>query len=231
MRHRPLSLRLTACLVLAAQFAPAIPAFAVTPATTPAPAPATGAAARPAAATLLRRAMNLYTQARYDEAVTTLFGPVNAGDFQGIDLRDARVLMARCYVKKGLTARAKDLFTAVVAAEPAFVLDASRADAEEVAVFNQVKPAASSSRAQAQDPKRPAAPADKPAPRRPNIGPVASPGGGGSWLARHKVLAAALVVGSGSAALAIASSGGGSSSPKPPTKPDLPGFPPPPPTP
>jgi hypothetical protein len=228
MTQRPLSHRLTACLLLAAQLASAAPAFAVTPG----PAPAAGTAARPAAATLLRRAMNLYTQARYDEAITMLFGPVNEGGFKGVDLRDARVLMARCYVKKGLATRAKDLFATVVAAEPEFVLDSSRADAEEVAVFNQVKPPAPPARAQAQEPKHPGTPADKPAPRKPNIGPTEGTGpasaSSAGWLSRHKVLAAALVVGSGSAAFALAGSGGGSSSPKPVTKPDLPFFPSPP---
>lgn len=224
MSDRPLSRRLTACVVLAAQLVSALPAFAAAPVS--AAAPAAGAAARPAPGTLIRRAMNLYTQARYDEAVSTLFGPVSRGGFEAADLRDARVLMARCYVKKGLDARAKDLFAAVVAAEPGFVLDASRADAEEVAVFNQVKPAATGSRANAKDARHPPLAADKP-PARPNIGSTESSGGGASWLSRHKVLAAALVVGSGSAALALSSSS--SSSGAKPTHPaDLPGFPSPP---
>lgn len=220
--------RFVAIVVLAAQLAGTMPALAVTPT-----ASAPSAAARSAGATLIRRAQGLYDQARYDEAVTVLYGPLGRGELKGTELRDARVLMARCYVKKGLPERAKDLFGAVVAADPAFVLDASRGDAEEIAVFGQVKPAAPVAPAPApakpHGPPSPAAatppPATKPEPRKPNIGPVPQTNGG--WLARHKLLATTLAVGAGAGAVLIATSGGGTSST--PRGPDaLPAFPPPP---
>ncbi len=223
--------RFVAIVVLAAQIAGTMPAAAVTPT-----ASAPTAAARSAGATLIRRAQGLYDQARYDEAVTALYGPLGRGELKGTELRDARVLMARCYVKKGLPGRAKDLFGSVVAADPGFVLDASRADAEELAVFAQVKPAApvtpvtpAPAPAKPHGPPSPAAstppPAAKPEPRKPNIGPVPQTNGG--WLARHKLLATTLAVGAGAGAVLIATSGGSSSST--PRGPDaLPAFPPPP---
>ncbi len=229
MSNTPRSHRIVAIVALAAQLASTMPAAAVTP-TTGAP----GAPARAAGTTLIRRAQSLYAEARYDEAVTALYGPVSRGELKGSELRDARVLMARCYVKKGLTPRAKDLFAAVVAADPAFVLDASRADAEEVAVFQQVKPPAAAATpapapSKPHGPPTPTAtntpPAPRPEPRRPNIGPV--PESNGGWLSRHKFLAATLAVGAGAGAVLIATSGGGgSSTPKGPDA--LPGFPPPP---
>ena len=215
--------RLTASLMLAAQLAASLPAFAVTP------APAGGTAAHPIASTVLRRAQNLYKQGLYDDVVTTLYSPVNGGTLKGTNLRDARVLMARAYVKKGLTSKARDLFGAVLAAEPAFVLDETRADAEEIAVFNSVKPQAppaAPARPSRPEPKPETKPVDKPAPGQPNIGPVPNEGGGSSWLGRHKVLTAVLAVGTGSAAMFIAGSGGSSGKTAPPEP--LPGFPRPP---
>lgn len=226
--------RAAAGLMLVAQLAYALPASAVAPASAPAPAPAAAAAARPAVSALVRRAQGLYAQARYDEAVTALFGPVSRGELKGTELRDARVVMARCYVKKGLTAKAKELFATIVAGDPAFVLDASRGDAEEIDVFNQVKPPAPAAKphgpaapqtAVATPKPKPAPPAEKPKLHKPELGP--SPDKGPGWVSRHKVLAAALVVGGGSAAVLLASSGGGADKTNKPA--GLPAFPDPPP--
>lgn len=216
MKHRSQSRRITACTLLVAQLATSVPVFAAIAA--PAAAPAAGAADRSANATLLRHARSLYAQARYDEAVTALYGPVNRGELKGADLRDARLVMARCYVKKGLTLRATNLFAAIVANDPSFVLDSSRADAEEIAVFNAVKPPAATESA------APAPAAPHAAPHPIALGPA--PDHGGGWLSRHKLLAGALAVGAGSAVIAFA--GSGSSDNHRVAGASLPGFPPPP---
>ena len=154
----------------------------------------------------------MYAQARYDEAVTLLYGPISRGELKGEELRDGRILMARCYVKKGLPDRAKDLFAQVIADDPAFVLAATEADAEELAVFQSAKApplAAASPRGKLHEPK------------------LGDTGGGASWFSRHKLIAGVIAVGVGAGAAAVSASGGGG---KPPVSdnPSIPFFPSPP---
>lgn len=88
---------------------------------------------------LVLRAQGYYRDARYDEAVGLLAGPVMRKELAGQELIDARLVLARCYVKKGITPRAREHFGAILAIDPAFTLTKSQVDAEELAVFNEVK--------------------------------------------------------------------------------------------
>jgi len=213
MMRRSMVRDTVALIAMLAQLVPVPCALAAAPAKAPRPpSAATKPTARPATPSLQRRALGLYTQARYDEAVTLLYGPIDRGELKGEALRDARILMARCYVKKGLPDRAKDLFAQVIADDPAFVLTATDADAEELAVFQSAK----------------APPLAAATPRvklhEPNLGDT---GRSGSWLSRHKLIAGVIAVGVGAGAAAVSGGGGGG---KPPVieNPSIPSFPPPP---
>jgi hypothetical protein len=228
--------RSVATLLLVAQGVAPVSALA-------AAAAAPVAAQRPAAAApaakhlpiVVQRALGLYQQARYDEAVTLLIGPVSRGELKGTDLREARIVLARCYVKKGLDARAKENFTAILAAEPTFVLDASKADAEEITAFRQAMPASAASGPIAMStPVGPApAPAPPPAapkPKTPAMRAALPPSSGVTkkgWLSSHKGVAVLVAVAGGGAIAALASGGGGSTT-APPATPTVPDFPPPP---
>lgn len=220
--------RSVALFLLAAQCASPLGALA---AAAPAPARGGARAATPAykPPVIVTRALGLYQQARYDEAVTLLLGPVSRGELQGADLREARIVLARCYVKKGLENRANEHFKAILAAEPAFELDASKADAEELAAFRAVKPApAPVAAAQPVGPQpAPAEPREKTPAMKAALPPANSSGDRKGWLSSHKGLAILVAVAGGGAAAALAAGGGGggSSTPQPAVVPD---FPPPP---
>ena len=102
-------------------------------------APAASAATAAAPSGLVLRAQGYYREARYDEAVGLLAGPIMRKELAGQELIDARIVLARCYVKKGITPRAKEHFGAILAIDPSYTLSKSQADAEELAVFNEVK--------------------------------------------------------------------------------------------
>lgn len=240
-RHFHALRRPIAALVLVAQCAGPVAAFAAADAA-PKPAASKPAATKPAAPArataaparklpvVVTRALGLYQQDRFDEAVTLLTGPVSRGELQGADLREARIVLARCYVKKGLTNRANEHFNAILAAEPAFVLDAGKADAEEIAAFQALKPAPVA----AATPAAPPATAGTPAPREKTPGmkaalpPQQSSGAAKKgWLASHKAVAVLLAVAGGGAVAALAG-GGGDSGPSIPPTPTVPDFPPPP---
>lgn len=221
-RRRPL-VQALAILLLAAQAVNVAPALA-------APAPAKPAATAAKSSGLVTRAQGLYREARYDEAVGVLAGPVLRKELAGQELIEARLVLARCYVKKGILPRAKEHFGAILAIDPAFTLDRSRADAEELAVFNEVKGVPAT--------PPPAATPAKPAPGGKDAPPAAQPAtptlhkpeaaASGpqkeSWLKRNKFLAIGLVVGGGVVAgLAAGGGGGGDGTPPGPTA--LPGFP------
>ncbi len=217
-----------ALLLLAAQLANATAALAAV-----APAKPATTAARTTA--LVSRAQGFYREARYDEAVGLLSGPILRKELSGDELREARVVLARCYVKKGMLPRAKEHFAAILVADPTFVLDAKHADAEEQAVFTQVRGAQPAPPAAATG--KPASPAGKPAPNagppaqavppqlhKPSIGPATE--SKPSWLSRNKYLAIAVVAGGGVVAgLALGGGGGGTT---PARVPNLAGFPAPP---
>ncbi len=233
-RHRPL-LQLTSCVLLAAQFAAAVPAWGAVAPAKPAPAssaaPATRKPVAPAAdpAALVGRAQGFYRDGRYDEALGLLAGPILRKELSGDVLREARIVLARCYVKKGMMPRAKEHFGAVLAIDPAFVLDAKHADAEELAVFTQVKgllpaPAPVAATPERIPGKNAGAPPAKPEKPKPDLGlePAHKPG----WLVRNKYVALAVIAGGGLAVGLAGGSGGGDSGPTP--KSALPGFPAPP---
>lgn len=220
--RRPL-FKLTSVLLLAAQLAGSVPALAAT-----APAKPATTGARPTG--LVSRARGYYRDARYDEAVGLLAGPTLRKELTGDELREAQIVLARCYVKKGMVPRAKEYFGAILAADPSFVLDPAHADAEEMAVFNQVKgasgspPATAAGTPAAPDGKTSAAPAP-PQLHKPTPGPAEKPKS--SWLSRNKYLAIAIVAG-GAVVAGLAAGGGGGGSPTPSTPASLPGFPSPP---
>jgi hypothetical protein len=221
-RRRSL-LRMTSALLLVAQVAGAAPALAATAPAKPATTAAKGTG-------LVPKAQGYYRDARYDEAVGLLAGPVLRKELAGDELREARLVMARCYVKKGMTPRAKEYFGAVLAADPAYVPAKGQLDDEELAVFNTVKGvtaqpvAAAAPATKAPDAKAPpaATPAEKPQMHKPETA-AASPSQP-SWLSRNKYLAIGAVVVAGVAIGAAAGGGGGgSSTPAGPTS--LPAFP------
>lgn len=234
--------RSVATLLLVAQGVAPISALAA-PAVAPvAPRPAAPAhAAAPAAAhspIVVQRALGLYQQARYDEAVTLLIGPVSRGELKGVDLREARIVLARCYVKKGLPDRAADHFAAILAAEPAFMLDSSKVDAEELAAFRELLPPSASAPLAGATPVGPqGAPTPAPAApkgKTPGMRAALPPGSGSAkkgWLSSHKSIAALVAVAGGGAIAALAAGGGGGGTPAIPPTPTVPDFPPPPPTP
>lgn len=213
-RRRPL-LHAVAALLLLAQLASLPPAFA-------AAAPAKPAATSGKATGLVPRAQGLYREARYDEAIGLLMGPILRKEMAGSELVEARLVLARCYVKKGILPRAKEHFSAILAADPAFTLDRSRVDADELAVFNEIKgvpstppPAATAGKPAAPGKDAPvAAEPAKPTLRKPEV----SSGGEKkeSWLARNKFLAIGLVVGGGVVAGLAAGGGGGGGGGTPP---------------
>lgn len=233
-RHFHALRRPIAALVLVAQCAGPVAAFAATEAA-PKPATAKPATSKPAASArklpvVVTRALGLYQQDRFDEAVTLLTGPVSRGELQGADLREARIVLARCYVKKGLTNRANEHFSAILAAEPAFVLDAGKADAEELAVFQALKPAPVAAATPGTPPATPGTPAPRektPAMKAALPPQQASGAAKKGWLASHKAVAVLLAVAGGGAVAALAGGGGDGATPIPPT-PTVPDFPPPP---
>ncbi len=229
-RLSPQFRRSLALLLVAAHCGSPLSALA---AAAPAPARSGARATTPAykPPVLVSRALGLYQQARYDEAVTLLLGPVTRGEFKGADLREARIVLARCYVKKGLENRANEHFKAILAAEPAFELDATRADAEELAAFRAIKPAASPEPVATAKPvgpePAPATPREKTPAMKAAIPPASGAGDQKGWLSSHKGLAILVAVAGGGAVAALAAGGGGGSSsgPAPAVVPD---FPPPP---
>lgn len=236
-RRRPL-IRIFTVLLLAAQAVNVAPALAAAPAVSLAATAASGSG-------LVTRAQGLYRDARYDEAVGLLAGPILRKELAGQELIEARLVLARCYVKKGILPRAKEHFGAILAIDPAFTLDRTRVEADELAVFNEVKgvsaaPAKPAS-APAKDtppvtkPATPAKPATPPAKEPPPVVAPAQPqlhkpevGTAGapkeSWLKRNKFLAIGLVVGGG-VAVGLAAGGGGGGGGTPPGPTTLPGFP------
>lgn len=217
--------RALAALLVAAQLAG--PVSAIAAATPPRTTGSTRATTARKPHVLVTRALALYAQARYDEAVTTLLGPVSRAELQGADLRDARIVLARCYVKKGLSARAEEHFKAVLAADPTFELASPQGDAEEIEAFRAVKPAPASAPVATTTPAPP-----EPREKTPAMKAALPPSSGASdkngWLSSHKGLALLVVVAGGGAAAALAGGGGGGGSSTGPVTPTVPDFPPPP---
>lgn len=237
-RRRPL-LNLVAVLLLAAQ------AVNVAPALAAAAPPAVDVAATTPGSALVTRAQGLYREARYDEAVGALMGPILRKELAGQELIEARLVLARCYVKKGILPRAKEHFAAILAIDPAYTLDRSRVDADELAVFTEVKgvpaaaPPAAAPGKPAATPGKPAATPGKPAvtpgketppavePAQPQLHKPETAAAGPqkeSWIKRNKFLAIGLLVGGG-VAVGLAAGGGGGGGETPPLPGTLPGFP------
>lgn len=224
-RRRPL-VHAVAALLLLAQLANAAPAFAAT-----APAKPAASAGKPSG--LVPRAQTMYREARYDEAIGLLMGPILRKEMAGSELVEARLVLARCYVKKGILPRAKEHFSAILAADPAFTLDRSRVDADELAVFNEVKgvPATPPPAATAGKPAVPGKDAPVAAePAKPTLHKPETPATGEkkeSWLAKNKFLAIGLLVGGGVVAglAAGGGGGGGGGTPPPASLPDFPSVP------
>lgn len=185
----------------------------------------------------VRSAQAFYEQGQYDEVVTLLLGPVSRGELKGADLTEARVVLARSYVKKGLLARAKEHFSALLAADPAFMLEKPRVDDEELAVFRSLRPSVPSSSTAPTVTNAPAGPAPAPAPAGPRPRtpamraalPDSARVAKRSWLSAHKGMTALVAIGGGTAAALLA--GGGSKTTPTPATPVVADFPPPPPTP
>ena len=225
-RRRPFT-RIFAILLLAAQAVNVAPALA-------AATPVKPAATASSSSGLVTRAQGLYRDARYDEAVGALMGPILRKELAGRDLIEARLVLARCYVKKGILPRAKEHFGAILAIDPAFTLDRSRVDADELTVFNEVKgvPAAAPSTTKPAPAAKPSTPPAKEAPpatepAQPQLHKPAAETAGAqkeSWFKKNKFLAIGLLVGGG-VAVGLAAGGGGGGGETPPLPGTLPGFP------
>lgn len=78
-----------------------------------------------------------YEQSRFDEAIGLLKDLVDRGALQGDDLQHARELLARSYVKKGYPVQGKEMFKAILRANPQWRPDPIRVPPDETAVFEQ----------------------------------------------------------------------------------------------
>jgi hypothetical protein len=78
-----------------------------------------------------------YEQSRFDEAIGLLKDLVDRGALQGDDLQHARELLARSYVKKGYPVQGKEMFKAILQANPQWRPDPIRVPPDETAVFEQ----------------------------------------------------------------------------------------------
>ncbi len=124
---------------------------------------------------------------------------------------------------------------AILALDPAFTLDRSRVDADELAVFDEVKgveaaPAPAASKPTPAAGKSAAPPAKSPSatePAPPQLHkpvPAEPAAQKESWLKKNKYLAIGLIVGGG-VAVGLAAGGGGGGGSTPPGPVVLPGFP------
>lgn len=117
----------------------------------------------------VQRGQEYYEQSRFDEAITLLKDLVDRGLLAGEELRKARELLARSYVKKGYPVQAKEMFKAILRADPAWRPDPIRVPPDETAVFEQALREFQEERAQAPPPSQPTTPSTPPAtPVRPS---------------------------------------------------------------
>jgi hypothetical protein len=201
-RWRPI----IATLVLTTQLGTVIvPSAAYAQAARP---PATGSATSKRAT--VQSGVDLYEQARFDEAITTLRGLVDRAQLPAAEMLQAREYLARSLVKKGMTTQGKDAFTALLRANPAWRPDPIRVPPDEIAVFEQALKELPADRAAA-----PASPAPAPKPSAPATPPPADltasssnlqPEGKKSGKTLWYVLGGAAVVG----LVAVLAGGGGS---------------------
>jgi hypothetical protein len=172
----------------------------------------------------VERGQQYYEQARFDEAITLLKDLVDRGALSGEDLRKARELLARSYVKKGYPVLGKDMFKAILRQEPDWRPDPIRVPPDETAVFEQ---ALQEFQSEQQPPPPPPPPAPAPADTAAVIKtgtetlPPPAPSEKKSIFSRWWLWAGA---GAAAVAIALAAGGGGDDE-----EADLPGFPPPPP--
>jgi hypothetical protein len=99
--------------------------------------PAAALAQTPASKAPVERGQQYYEQARFDEAITLLKDLVDRNALSGEDLRKARELLARSYVKKGYPVLGKDMFKDILRQEPDWRPDPIRVPPDETAVFEQ----------------------------------------------------------------------------------------------
>jgi len=85
----------------------------------------------------VQKGQEYYEQSRFDEAIGLLKDLVDRGALQGDDLQHARELLARSYVKKGYPVQGKEMFKAILRANPQWRPDPIRVPPDETAVFEQ----------------------------------------------------------------------------------------------
>ena len=183
-----------------------------------------------------------YEQSRFDEAIGLLKDLVDRGALQGDDLQHARELLARSYVKKGYPVQGKEMFKAILRANPQWRPDPIRVPPDETAVFEQAlkeyttessggtPPTPGGTTPPATTPPATSEPASPPPPppSRPEPTPASSlVSGGGEGKKSNKklwyIIGGVVLVGGIAAAAGGGGGGGGSKPPQP-----LPGFPGPP---
>ena len=182
-----------------------------------------------------------YEQSRFDEAIGLLKDLVDRGALQGDDLQHARELLARSYVKKGYPVQGKEMFKAILRANPQWRPDPIRVPPDETAVFEQALKEYTTEAAGGTPPapggtasppvntppttNEPAPPPARPEPT-PASAPVPSSGTEGKKSSKKLwyIIGGVVLVGGIAAAAAGGGGGGGGSTPPAP----LPGFPGPP---
>lgn len=185
--------------------------------------PAAALAQPPATKPPVERGQQYYEQARFDEAIILLKDLVDRNALSGEDLRKARELLARSYVKKGYPVLGKDMFKAILHQEPDWRPDPIRVPPDETAVFEQALREFQSEQTPPPPPPAPApAPADTAAvvKRSTETLPPPEPEEKKSLLSKWWVWAGAA---GAAVAIALVAGGGGDDEGA-----DLPGFPPPP---
>jgi hypothetical protein len=132
MRRRALGIAVAMAWVCGAGgHAPAAGSEAVAAPAVRAPGAPVAAPAKPG----VRQGETYYDQTRFDDAITLLRDLVQKGTMPPDAEVKAREILARCYVKKGYPALAKDMFKSLLRLSPGYRPDPVRVPPDEAAAF------------------------------------------------------------------------------------------------
>jgi len=181
--------------------------------------------------TQLQQGIDDYKAARYRPAIAALQNAIVGDTLVGTDLIRGREYLARCYVKTGNQALAKETFLTILRVVPRWRLDLRRASPDEVSIFElALGEFESHAKETAPPPAAPAArdtaralpPGDRPTARR-----IGAAGLSGNQLKRQWWVYALGAAAVGGVVFAVSSGNGRASTPSGSgVTPNLPGFPP-----
>lgn len=97
------------------------------------------AAAQEENADPIQHGCDLYSQARFDEAVDVLEGALLQGSLSAEERFQARLCLARSYVKQGDESAAKESFQSILRIDPTWEPDPFEIPPDEIAVFQQAR--------------------------------------------------------------------------------------------